>query len=728
VELKTLAAAVAIAAVAASPLAAREWRVAPGTALPTPQAALALAAPGDVVRVAPGSYRGPLVVDRVVRVEGVGLPTLFGDGRGSVVTLAAPGAAIIGFHLRGSGISLEGEDAGVVVRAADTQVIGNTLEDVLFGVTVDDAPRTLVRGNSIRGKRLDIARRGDAIRLWHSAGSRVERNLVRDGRDVVLWYSGQLTVRDNHIEDSRYGLHFMYCDDAIIEGNLLRGNSVGAFLMYSRRLRFVRNTVAANDGPSGYGLGLKDMDQFDVRGNRFVANRVAIFLDGSPREKDGSAIRGNLFAAGEAGIRMMPDVADLTVADNAFVENQQQVEIAGSGGDPDANLWRGNHWSDYAGYDADGDGTGDVPYRAERLYEQITDRRPELRLFRLSPAVPAIDFAARAFPLFRPQPKLADAAPRLVPTLPLGTPPLPVTAGRGVSSPVALAMLGGAALLLLPVRHPRPRRAGTTPARAAAPERIIDMNDQPLLVARGLGKRFGNQLALDDVSFTIARGEAVALWGANGAGKTTLLRALLGAMPCAGTVTLGGLDVRRDGRRARRLLGFVPQEIAFPELTAGEALHLFAGLHGAPADRVPVLVAKLGLESELDKRVQMLSGGRKQRLALAVALVADPPLLLLDEPSSNLDAAARRELLQLLAALKAEGKTLIFSSHRPEEVARLADRVLHLEGGRLVGDLPPQELLAAELGTGPLSLSTREPGEREPGERDRIPVTLLRSA
>ena len=223
------------------------------------------------------------------------------------------------------------------------------------------------------------------------------------------------------------------------------------------------------------------------------------------------------------------------------------------------------------------------------------------------------------------------------------------------------------------------------------------IDDLPLLEARGVSKRFGDQLALDDVSFAIRQGESVALWGANGAGKTTLLRALLGVMPFDGEVRIAGLDVRRQGRQARRLVGFVPQEIAFPEMTAGEALALFARLHGAPRQRIAALAARLGLQDELDKRVQELSGGRKQRLALAVALVADPPLLLLDEPSSSLDAAARRELADHLLALKGEGKTLIFSSHRADEVMRLADRVIHLEDGRLVCDVEPLPLWNDEL-------------------------------
>jgi nitrous oxidase accessory protein/Cu-processing system ATP-binding protein len=655
-----------------------------------------VAADGDVVRVQAGVYRGPLRVSKQVRLVGEGHPILDGGGRGTVVTLSARGAAIEGFVVRASGDSLDGSDAGIAVTGAGARVSGNRIVDVLFGVTVDDAASTVVTHNVVTGKALDIARRGDAIRVWHSSGTRVENNDAYDGRDVVLWYSDKLAVRGNRVTHSRYGLHFMFCDDADIESNLLADNSVGAFLMYSRRLRFVRNTVADNDGPSGYGLGLKDMDDFQVRGNRFVGNRVGVFLDDSPRELGGnSAMTGNLFAGGEVGVRFLPNVERLAIEGNSFVENQQQVEVAGSGGDPAANRWRGNHWSDYAGYDANGDGVGDVPYRAERLFEQVVDRRPALRFFLLSPATTAIDFAARAFPLFRPQAKLEDDAPRLAATLPTGTPALEPTRAARLSWPVGGALFTGGLLLLVPcvVRL----RAKTHAHFDVEPRNRAMDTDRSLLQARGLCKRFGALQALDDVTFDLHAGEAVALWGANGAGKTTLLRALLGAIPFDGTVRLGGHDVRRQGRLARRLVGFVPQEIAFPELTAGEALELFAGLHGASQKRIDRLVERLDLGAELDKRVQTLSGGRKQRLALAIALVADPPLLLLDEPSSNLDVAARRELLGLLLELKIEGKALLFSSHRPEEVVRLADRVLHLEGGRLLADAPPAEVLAAEL-------------------------------
>jgi ABC-type multidrug transport system ATPase subunit len=128
-------------------------------------------------------------------------------------------------------------------------------------------------------------------------------------------------------------------------------------------------------------------------------------------------------------------------------------------------------------------------------------------------------------------------------------------------------------------------------------------------------------------------------------------------------------------------------------MTAWEVVELFARLRGAPLDRIAELFRRLGLEGEEDKRIESLSGGRKQRLALVAALVGEPPILLLDEPTANLDVKARQEFLELLRDLKRRGKTLVFSTHRPSEVRALADRVLHLEQGRLVASGSPAEVL-----------------------------------
>jgi ABC-2 type transport system ATP-binding protein/nitrous oxidase accessory protein len=180
----------------------------------------------------------------------------------------------------------------------------------------------------------------------------------------------------------------------------------------------------------------------------------------------------------------------------------------------------------------------------------------------------------------------------------------------------------------------------------------------------------------------------VALWGSNGAGKTTLICCMLGLLDFQGTIRVAGLDVRKQGKRVRRLLGYVPQELAFyDDFRVIEASRYMARLRGADAGACERTLDELGLLAHARKRVRELSGGMKQRLALSVALLNDPPLLVLDEPTSNLDSAGRESLMRLLLDLKEAGKSILFISHRPEEVEGLADRVLTLEFGRVVTDV-----------------------------------------
>lgn len=215
-----------------------------------------------------------------------------------------------------------------------------------------------------------------------------------------------------------------------------------------------------------------------------------------------------------------------------------------------------------------------------------------------------------------------------------------------------------------------------------------------MIIVTNLTKTFGGLTAVDHLSFTVQPGEVVALWGANGAGKTTALRCLLHLLPFAGDIHINGLDVRHKGKEIRQQVGFVPQTLNFhDDLTTAETLTFYARLKKRPSgyDFSPLL-NQLALMSHLQKRVETLSGGLKQRLALALALLSDPPILLLDEPTANLDIRAREDFLLLLHHLKQQGKTMVFSSHRLEEVTALADRVLLLEAGRLVIDAPPREL------------------------------------
>lgn len=214
-----------------------------------------------------------------------------------------------------------------------------------------------------------------------------------------------------------------------------------------------------------------------------------------------------------------------------------------------------------------------------------------------------------------------------------------------------------------------------------------------MITFTNLTKRFGSYTAVDNLSLQVVEREAVALWGPNGAGKTTAVKCLLGLLAYDGSITVNGFDAKQQGRQARAAIGYVPQQQSFyDDMSTLDTGLFFAKLKRTSAAQAPELLAQVGLGDHLRKPVGALSGGMKQRLALALALQGDPPVLVMDEPTSNLDAAARDQLLHLLAEVKAAGKTIIFSSHRIEEVETLADRVLVMEKGQVRFTCTPREL------------------------------------
>lgn len=383
------------------------------------QERIARAAPGDTVVVPPGRYQGPLVVDRPLRLVGQGRPEIDGGDQGTVLYITAPGVEVRGFRIRGSGRSLDREDAGVMVSAPGAVVVDNELEDVLFGVVVKNAPGTEVRGNRIRGKPLPLAQVGDGIRIWYSHGATVAGNAVVHAREVLVESSRDVSVRGNRVEGCLQGLHLMRTENTAVEGNTLAGNSVGAYAMYVTGLSFRNNVVTANRGPSGYGLGIEEGEGQVVEGNWIVGNRVGLYVDNSPVRPDRpNRIAGNVVAGNDVGALLTPVTAGNRFTANDWVENLEQVGLAG-GGTLGENEWAagglGNYWSDYAGYDAGGDGLGDYPYRSQRLFEALMDQWPVLRWFRASPAAVALDVAARAFPAVAPEPKFVDPQPRMAP-------------------------------------------------------------------------------------------------------------------------------------------------------------------------------------------------------------------------------------------------------------------------------------------------------------------------
>lgn len=650
--------------------------------------AIAAAKAGDTIEVFGGSYSGPIEVEKPLSLIGHDWPVVDGGGKGTVLRLTAPGIVLKGFVIKNSGDVLDQENSGIAVEAPDIVVEGNRFEETLFGIYLRKASGSVIRGNTINSKDLALPRRGDPIRVWYSNDVLIENNKVQKGRDVVLWYSERLTVRNNEISGGRYGLHFMYCDDAVIQGNQLKNNSVGAFLMYSRRLSLHNNFIAQNRGPSGFGVGMKDMDDAVIKDNLFMDNRIGASVDNSPREVDSTLMfDGNVFSFNDIGVKLMPSVRRNQFTGNSFKDNQEQVSFGGTGSLHE-NEWTvngiGNYWSDYAGFDSDHDGLGDIPYKSQKLFEDLMGRHASLRLFIYSPAAQSVDFAAKAMPMVRPKPKLTDSAPLMEINMPeeLPSPPEPSAGLIGLASAGMLAAVAG--LIALPRLSIR-----------VAPfiSQIKANTEQSMVQVNSLTKRFGSAVAIDDLSFNIKTGESVALWGSNGAGKTTVIRCILGLLSFEGSVDIGGLRIKEKGKDARRLIGFVPQELNLHEdLSVIDTMRFYARLKKAPENRIESLLERMGLTEHSGKQVGQLSGGMKQRLALALALLSNPSILILDEPTASLDARSRTAFLKLVSELHDEGKTLIFASHRVGDVLSLADRVLVLENGRILTECSPEEM------------------------------------
>jgi ABC-2 type transport system ATP-binding protein len=217
-----------------------------------------------------------------------------------------------------------------------------------------------------------------------------------------------------------------------------------------------------------------------------------------------------------------------------------------------------------------------------------------------------------------------------------------------------------------------------------------------VIVVEGLERRFGDLVAVDDVSFEIEAGEVVALLGPNGAGKTTTLEMLEGYLaPTGGRMSVLGADPRRAGRAWRARIGVVLQSTSLdPQLTVRDALTVFSRVFPRPRSVTEVLEL-IGLESEVGTAIGQLSGGQQRRVDLGLGIVGRPEVLFLDEPTTGLDPAARRGSWRILEHLADEGATVLLSTHYMEEAQHLADRLLILAEGRLVVDSPSETLRAS---------------------------------
>ena len=398
--------AVVLAGLAGNAYAAT-WQVQPGDSI---QAAVAHAAAGDSIRVARGHYAENLRIDKPLTLIGQGRPTIDGRGKGDTLRVAAEDVSIEGFIIADSGADLGEQNAGIYIQPGShrARVARCDFSYTLFGLWIEKAKDVLIEDNLITGKRdLDSSQRGNGIQLYNTTGARILRNNISFVRDAIyVDVSHDAIFRGNRMHHSRYGTHYMNSYRNLWEDNDTYYNRGGLALMEVRD-QVVRNNRAW--GNSDHGIMLRTIQDAVVENNIVAGNARGFFI----YDAEYNTLRGNLVVDNQVGMHVWAGSVRNVVEKNDFIANREQVKYVASK-DEKWGAENGNHWSNYVGWDRNGDGHGDVPYEANDMVDRLSWRHPMVKLLLASPAIQTLRLIAQQFPLLR-APSIVDPKPRMRP-------------------------------------------------------------------------------------------------------------------------------------------------------------------------------------------------------------------------------------------------------------------------------------------------------------------------
>ncbi|MCF3973549.1 nitrous oxide reductase family maturation protein NosD [Paracoccus salsus] len=374
--------------------------------------AVAGASPGDVLILSPGRHDGPVTLSKPLTLDGRGTATVDAGGAGSVITVTGEDITVRGLTIVGSGSDHQDIDSGVqLTKTARRAVIEhNRILGNLYGVDIHGADDSIVRGNLIEG-RTDhrMNDRGNGVYVWNAPGARVTGNDIRWGRDgIFVNTSHSNAFVGNRFRDLRFAVHYMYANRSELRGNLSIGNHLGYAVMYSKRVRIIDN-VSVNDAK--HGVMLNYTNDSEMRGNLVSGGGTkCLFIYNAHKNE----IAGNRFERCDIGVHFTAGSERNTITGNAFVGNRTQVKYVGTTWVDWSEEGIGNYWSDFAGYDLDGDGIADTAYRPNDSMDHILWTQPAAKLLMGAPAVQLVKWAQSAFPALLPG-GVVDRAPLMQP-------------------------------------------------------------------------------------------------------------------------------------------------------------------------------------------------------------------------------------------------------------------------------------------------------------------------
>jgi nitrous oxidase accessory protein len=383
---RLIAVAGALVCAAILPARAAERAVRPGDLA----AALAEASPGDTLRLEPGVHPGRIVVTLPVRLVGSPGTVIDGGGQGVALTLAADGIEVSGLTVRNSGGDLSSDDAAVLLRESHGVTLTHCrVEARAFGIYLRGGGGHHIVANDVAGDaRLDVprSRRGNGIHLWRTVHNEIRDNRLADVRDgIYLSFAHENIIRGNEASDLRYGIHYMYSERNTLEGNRFRRCTGGIALMFSMQNEIASNVATDN---RDFGILCQQIERSELRDNRVARNGRGFFVENSARNR----FVENRMEVNGVGLFLTAGSEGNVFTANRFDRNLVQVYQDRRAVNEWSEAGRGNEWSDYTGFDWNGDGIGEVPYRLQTSVSALLARWPLTRWFMMSPALGLLDW------------------------------------------------------------------------------------------------------------------------------------------------------------------------------------------------------------------------------------------------------------------------------------------------------------------------------------------------
>ncbi|MDR1075394.1 MAG: nitrous oxide reductase family maturation protein NosD [Xanthomonadaceae bacterium] len=355
------------------------------------------AQPGDVVEVTRGIYRENLRIDKPLTLRGVNRPTISGGEHGDVIRVTSPDVHIEGLIVRDSGDNLGAQNAGIYLQpGAHGAVVRNCdFAHVLFGLWIEKSDSVLIENNLITGLRDRLSsQRGNGIQLYNSQHAQIVGNRVSFARDgIYVDVSHHARFIGNRIHNVRYGTHYMNSYHNLWQDNESYRNLGGLALMEVRDIE-VRNNRAW--GNMDHGIMLRTIQDSIIDDNISVGNGRGLFV----YDAEYNILRGNMIAGNRIGVHLWAGSYNNQIDGNDFINNIEQVRYVGSR-DVRWGEHQGNYWSNYLGWDQDGDGWGDTPFEVNDIVDRLVSRYPFVKLLDSSPAVHTLKLVAHQFPVFR---------------------------------------------------------------------------------------------------------------------------------------------------------------------------------------------------------------------------------------------------------------------------------------------------------------------------------------